>query len=89
MTRVTWDQGFKKIYQKKVKNNAELKKKFWKTMGLFSENPFDPRLRTHKLTGKLEGLWASSVTYDYRIIFRFLTKDEVLLIDIGGHDEVY
>ena len=89
MTRVTWDQGFKKIYQKKVKNNAELKKKFWKAMGLFSENPFDPRLRTHKLTGKLEGLWACSVTYDYRIIFRFLSKDEVLLIDIGGHDEVY
>jgi addiction module RelE/StbE family toxin len=89
VTRVTWDQGFKKIYQKKVKNNAELKKKFWKAMGLFSENPFDPRLRTHKLTGKLEGLWACSVTYDYRIIFRFLSKDEVLLIDIGGHDEVY
>ena len=89
MTRVTWDQGFKKIYQKKVKNNAELKKKFWKAMGLFSENPFNPRLRTHKLTGKLEGLWACSVTYDYRIIFRFLSKDEVLLIDIGGHDEVY
>jgi addiction module RelE/StbE family toxin len=58
-------------------------------MGLFSENPFDPRLRTHKLTGKLEGLWACSVTYDFRIIFRFLSKDEVLLIDIGGHDEVY
>jgi addiction module RelE/StbE family toxin len=89
VTRVTWDQGFKKIYQKKVKNNAELKKKFWKAMGLFSENPFNPRLRTHKLTGKLEGLWACSVTYDYRIIFRFLSKDEVLLIDIGGHDEVY
>jgi mRNA interferase YafQ len=89
VTRLTWDQGFKKIYQKKVKNNAELKKKFWKAMGLFSENPFDPRLRTHKLTGKLEGLWACSVTYDYRIIFRFLSKGEVLLIDIGGHDEVY
>ena len=89
MTRVTWDQGFKKVYQKKVKNNAELKKRFWKVMGVFSKNPFDSGLRTHKLTGKLEGLWACSVTYDYRIIFRFLSKDEVLLIDIGGHDEVY
>lgn len=89
MIRLTWDQGFKKIYQKKVKNNAELKKRFWKVMGVFSKNPFDSRLRTHKLTGKLEGLWAFSVAYDCRVIFKFLSKDEVLLIDIGGHDEVY
>jgi Uncharacterized protein conserved in bacteria len=58
-------------------------------MELFSKNPFNPKLRTHKLTGRLEGLWAFSVAYDCRVIFRFLTKDEVLLIDIGGHDGVY
>ena len=58
-------------------------------MELFSKNPFNPRLRTHKLTGKLEGLWAFSVDYDYRIIFKFINEDEILLIDIGAHDEVY
>ncbi len=58
-------------------------------MRLFSQNPFDRRLRAHKLTGKLEGLWAFSVTYDCRVIFKFLDKDEVLLVDIGSHDEVY
>ncbi len=89
MIRITWDQGFKKIYQKKVKNNAGFRKRFWEGMGVFSKNPFDLRLRTHKLTGKLEGLWAFSVAYDCRVIFRFLSKDEALLIDIGGHDEVY
>jgi len=89
LIKLTWDQGFKGIYQKKVKNNAELKKRFWRAMELFSKNPFNPRLRTHKLTGKLEGLWAFSVAYDCRVIFRFLGKEEVLLIDIGGHDEVY
>ena len=89
MTKVIWDQGFKNIYQKRVKNNAELKKRFWTVMRLFSKNPFDRRLRTHKLTGKLEGLWSFSVAYDWRVIFRFLSKDEVLLIDIGSHDEVY
>lgn len=89
MIKVTWDQGFKKIYRKKVKNNAELKKNFWKALELFVENPFHPRIRTHKLTGKLEGLWAFSVVYDCRVIFKFLEKGEVLLIDIGGHDEVY
>jgi addiction module RelE/StbE family toxin len=89
LTKVIWDQGFKKIYQKRVRNDAELKKRFWTMMRLFSKNPFDRRLRTHKLTGKLEGLWSFSVAYDWRVIFRFLSKDEVLLIDIGGHGEVY
>jgi addiction module RelE/StbE family toxin len=58
-------------------------------MKLFLENPFDPRLRTHKLTGKLEGFWALSIDYDCRVIFQFIDKNDVLLIDIGGHDEVY
>jgi mRNA-degrading endonuclease YafQ of YafQ-DinJ toxin-antitoxin module len=58
-------------------------------MELFSRTPFDRRLRTHKLSGKLEGLWAFSVSYDCRVIFKFLNGDEILLIDIGGHNEVY
>lgn len=89
MIRVAWDQGFKKIYRKKIKNNDELKNRFWDALGFFSKNPFNSRLRTHKLTGKLEGLWAFSVAFDCRVIFKFLDKDEVLLIGIGGHDEVY
>ena len=89
MTKITWDQGFKRSYKKKVKNNGKLRKKFWNSIELFSESPFNPRLRTHKLTGKLEGLWAFSVDYDCRIIFKFLNQDEILLVDIGGHDEVY
>lgn len=89
MIKVTWDHGFKKLYKKKIKSNEGLRKRFWNSMGLFSRNPFDARLRTHKLTGKLEGLWAFSVDYDWRVIFKFLKEDEILLIDVGGHDEVY
>ena len=89
MTKVIWDQGFKKIYQKRVKSDSDLKKRFWISMRLFSKNPFDRRLRTHKLTGKLEGLWAFSVAYDCRVIFEFLSENEVLLVDVGSHEEVY
>lgn len=89
MINIVWDPGFKKAYQKKIKADDNLKKKFWKTMKLFSSNPFSKQLRTHKLTGTLKGLWAFSVDYDTRVIFSFLTDDEILLIDIGSHDEVY
>ncbi len=89
MIKVSWDHGFKRIYRKKVKNDAELKSRLWDAMEIFTAEPFHPRLRTHKLTGRLDGLWAFSVGFDCRVIFKFLSKTEILLIDIGGHDEVY
>jgi|WetSurMetagenome_2_1015567.scaffolds.fasta_scaffold189200_1 toxin HigB-1 len=89
MINIVWDNGFKKAYRKKLRNDNYLKKKFVKSMKLFSADPFNKQLRTHKLTGKLNGLWAFSVDYDVRIIFAFLEEREVLLIDIGSHEEVY
>jgi len=87
--KLIWDQGFKRRYKKRVKNNTDLKTKFWEGIELFTKEPFNPQLRTHKLTGKLSGLWAFSIDYDCRVIFKFLNDHEVLLIDIGTHDEVY
>lgn len=71
MIKVSWGQGFKRLYQKEVKNDAELKVRFWDAMEIFAKDPFHPRLRTHKLTGRLEGLWAFSVSFDCRVIFKF------------------
>ncbi|WP_299516923.1 hypothetical protein [Mucilaginibacter sp.] len=51
----------------------------------------DPTLRTHKLSGKLAAYLACSCGYDCRIIFT-IEKDNVeniLLLDIGTHDDVY
>ena len=89
MIKVSWDQGFKRVYRKKVKNDTELKSRFWGAVEMFTKDPFQPSLRTHKLTGRLEGLWAFSVSFNCRVIFKFLSKTEILPIDIGGHDEVY
>jgi len=89
VNKITWDQSFKHSYNKRIKNNKEIKEKFWNSLELFSKDTFNSKLRTHKLTGRLKGLWAFSCSYDCRIIFKFKTKDEVLLIDIGSHEEVY
>ncbi len=53
-----------------------------------------PVLRTHKLKGELSSTWACTVEYDCRIVFEFVKspvtgEEEILLIDIGTHDEVY
>lgn len=90
MIKLVWDASFKRSYQKRVSRDTRLKKKFRSTLKIFASNPFDSKLKTHKLTGKLSGLWAVSVDYDCRIVFKFYKEtNEVLLIDIGSHDEVY
>jgi addiction module RelE/StbE family toxin len=87
--KAVWDEAFKRSYKKRIQKNEVLRRKFWQRMELFLESPFSPQLRTHKLSGKLEGLWAFSVDNDLRIVFEFLGEDRALLIDVGSHDEVY
>jgi len=52
---------------------------------IFCRDPFDPCLKTHKLRGKLENYWSFSVSETHRVMFEFLGKREVGLIDIGDH----
>ena len=89
MIEVVWDEGFKRAYKKKIRHSPHLKNKFSNAVELFEQNPFHSRLRTHKLTGKLEGLWAFSVDRDCRVVFVFLDSRSVMFVDMGGHDDVY
>lgn len=89
MIEFVWDSGFKRVYKKKILFDQKLKSKFEDTVKLFANNPFDPRLKTHKLSGTLKNHWAFSVDYNYRVIFQFIDNNKVLLIDIGSHEEVY
>jgi len=62
------------------------------TLLLLSQDAFDPRLKTHKLKGDLDGVWACSVGYDLRILFELVQHegtDAILLLTLGTHDEVY
>jgi len=58
------------------------------------DNPFNPKLNTYKLHGKLKDYWGSVVEYDCRIVFTFTINPEsknkiIALIDIGTHNDVY
>ncbi len=89
MIKLVWDQKFKKTLKKRIGNSTALTTKFKSKIKLFEKDPFNPVLRTHKLSGILKGYWAFSVDKDLRVIFKFINSDKVLLIDIGTHDEVY
>ncbi len=86
--------SFKRAFKRLVRRQPELQERIEERLMLLASDPFDPLLQTHKLKGKLSGAWACSVDYDYRIVFNFVEnpesgEEEILLIDIGSHDEVY
>jgi len=52
---------------------------------IFRKNPFDPKLKTHKLSGPLRNYWAFWIDYKYRLIFSFLNSKTVRFHIIGDH----
>jgi len=75
-------------FKKSIKKHSSNRRKIEKTIVKFISNPFDPSLKTHKLTGKLTDYWSFSVDYHIRILFEFIDKKMAGFIDIGTH-EIY
>lgn len=83
--KIIYTTRFKRSYKKlpvSVKNDAE------KRETIFRKNPFDHRLKTHKLKGRLSDFWSFSVSYKHRIVFEFDTKNKstIYFYDVGDHD---
>ena len=94
MRRLIWGGSFVRAYRRTVRKKQGLREAIEATLRLLAEEPFTPRLATHKLKGKLSDSWACTVTYDLRIIFDFVKDGEegteaIFLLEIGTHDEVY
>lgn len=81
--RIIYSPTFQKHYRKLTK---EIKLTAEEKETIFRANPFDPRLKTHKLHGRLSDLWAFSITAKVRIIFEFNKKQSVIFHTIGQHD---
>ena len=56
-------------------------------IAIFKKKPFDPRLKTHGLNGKMKDQWSFSVDSRFRILFEFLdeARKEAVFLDIGDH----
>ena len=84
--KIIYSSRFGRKYKKlpnKIKDLAEKQEK------IFLRDPFDPRLKTHKLHGKFKGkiekYWSFSIGYKYRIVFRFIDKNVARFYLIGTH----
>ncbi len=80
-------KSFKKQY---IKLQLKDKGKVDKALEMFEENPHDPILRNHPLSGDLEGRRSISASFNIRIIFHvegeYIT---VTMLNVGTHNQVY
>lgn len=88
MPRLVSSQRFKRNLRLFLRQHPTLRGAVVQALELLSEDPYDRRLRTHKLSGALKHCLAAFVTYEYRVVFA-IEGDTIILLALGAHDEVY
>lgn len=80
---IEYSPRFRRAFKKLSK---EAKEKALSCEKIFRKNPFDSRLKTHKLHGTMKEYWAFSISYGYRIGFTFVESTLARFHDVGTHD---
>lgn len=91
---MSWQLIFTEQYTKRaakfIKAHPDALTQYQKTLALLEINPHHPSLRLHTLVGKLDGLHSVSINLKYRITLEMIvTNQEIILVNIGDHDQVY
>lgn len=82
--QIIYSSKFAKEYKKLPSNIKDIAEE---QEILFRKNPFNPKLKTHKLKGKLSGFLSFSIDYKYRIIFEFAKDKKIIYFhSVGDHD---
>jgi addiction module RelE/StbE family toxin len=88
--KLIYPESYIKRARKFLKKYPEMHNQYRKTLELLELNPYHPSLRLHSLQGRMSGLSSVSINISYRIVLEFMIKgDEILLVNIGKHDQVY
>ncbi len=85
-----YTDSYIKRASKFVKKHPDLISQYKKTLKLLEIDPNHSSLRLHSLKGKLKDLHSVSINISYRITLEFIIlKKEIILVNVGHHDEVY
>lgn len=86
--KIEFSHGFIKIFKKRIASHPKIHQQCESRIRLFAQHPQDPQLRDHKLSGKLLGYRAFSITGDIRVVY-YIENDVAYFVDIGTHAQVY
>jgi mRNA-degrading endonuclease YafQ of YafQ-DinJ toxin-antitoxin module len=83
-------ESYERIEKRFLQRHPELRERYRRTLALLELDPFHPSLRLHALQGRLTGLHAVSINLQYRITLELeLREEEMILVSVGSHGEVY
>ena len=76
--------------RKFLSKHPEIHSQYRKTLELLELNPYHPSLRLHSLEVRSKGLSSISINMSYRIVLDMEIRDEeIILVKIGNHDQIY
>ena len=88
--RLIYPDSYIKRVKKFLKKHPEIRNQYQKTLELLEINPHHPSLRLHGLQGRLKDLSSVSINMSYRIVLELIIVDsDIILVDVGNHDQVY
>jgi len=88
--KLVFPESYIRRARKFLKKHPEIHSQYRKTLELLELDPYHPSLRLHSLQGNLSGLSSVAINISYRIVLELMIKgNEILLINIGKHDQVY
>ena len=85
-----WTATFERTARRFLRRHPNLAGPFEDVLLQLEEDPRAPKLRLHRLKGNHSDKHAVRLTYSHRIVLILkIEKDEIVLLDVGSHDEVY
>ena len=90
MYKLIYPNSYEEKVKRFLKKHPELREQYSKTLQLLEVNPYHPSLRLHQFkTRSFEG-FSVSINLSYRISIEFIvTEQEIILVNIGDHQEIY
>ena len=88
MRTIISSNHFDKKLKKFVILHPELKLVIFDIINTLSFDPISRKYKAHKLSGSLRGCFGVSINSSYRITYDF-DAENIYLLNIGSHDEVY
>lgn len=85
MITINRSKRFEVEYKKFVKRNIPRAESIIKSLTLFVLNSQHPSLNIEKLVGS--NVWSMRLSKGDRLFFLWISKDKILLVDVGTHDK--
>lgn len=81
--RVSYTRAF---FKRLGKYEEDFQREIFGKIEEFKKVENHKQLKVHKLHGKFSKCFSFSVDFRTRIVFEYISKDEVVLLSIGDHD---